>query len=450
MNDPFLEILIIALLLLTNGIFSMSEMAIISARKTRLQQLAETGNRYARLTLKLADDPNRFLATIQIGITSIGILSGAFGGATVSRTIAAWLDAIPALKPYSQAIGVGVVVIILSYLSLIIGELVPKRLALNSAERIAIVVAAPMNFLSALASPLVKLLSLSTNFVLWLLKIKPSTEPMITQEEIEILIEQGTQSGALEEAEQDILESVLRLDEQRVGAVMTARPQIVWLDLEDTPEITQQKIILSPYSRFLLSRDDLDNILGVVYAKDILAQNLTDHPLDLSALARPPLFVPENMSTLKLLDLFKKKGAHVAVVVDEYGVIQGMVTDTDILESIVGDLPANDEPEEPEAIQREDGSWLLDGMLPIDRLKKLFDIEKLPDEELGDYQTVGGFIIYYMESIPMSGEWFECGYLRFEVVDMDRHRVDKVLVTPIRLDEPDLKETSEKGVRSKE
>lgn len=436
MNDPFLEILVIALLLLTNGIFSMSEMAIVSARKTRLQQSAGTGNRYARLALKLADDPNKFLATVQIGITLIGILSGAFGGATLARTIAAWLDTFPSIKPYSEALSVAVVVITITYLSLIIGELVPKRLALNNAERIAIIVATPMNFLSMLASPLVKLLGLSTNFVLWLLKIKPSTEPMITQEEIEILIEQGTQSGALEEAEQDILESVLRLDEQRVGAVMTARPQIVWLDLEDTPEITQQKIILSPYSRFLLSRDDLDNLLGVVYAKDILEQRLIGKPMELSVLTRPPLFVPENMSTLKLLDLFKQKGTHIAVVIDEYGVIQGMVTDTDILESIVGDMPANDEPEEPEAIQREDGSWLLDGMLPIDRLKKLFDIEKLPDEELGDYQTVGGFIIYYLESIPMSGEWFECDNLRFEVVDMDRHRVDKVLVTPVRPDEP--------------
>jgi putative hemolysin len=430
MNDPFLEIVVIALLLLTNGVFSMSEMAIVSARKTRLQQLADTGNRHAKLTLKLIDDPNRLLATVQIGITTIGVLSGAFGGATLARMIAAWLGTFPAIKPYSEAIGVAVVVITITYLSLIVGELVPKRLALNNAERIAVIVAAPMNFLSALAAPLVKLLSLSTNFVLRLMNIKPSAEPMITQEEIEILIEQGTQSGALEETEQDILESVLRLDEQRVGAVMTARPQIIWLDMDDPPEITQQKIILSPYSRFLLSRDDLDNFLGVVYAKDILAQNWTDNILDLSALVRPPLFVPENMPTLKLLDLFKQKSVHVAIVVDEYGVIQGMVTDTDILESIVGDLPANDEPEEPEAIQREDGSWLLDGMLPIERLKKLLDIEKLPDEELSDYQTVGGFIIYFLESIPISGEWFECGGLRFEVVDMDGRRVDKVLVTP--------------------
>ena len=443
MNDPFLEILVIALLLLTNGIFSMSEMAIIAARKARLQQLADTGNRYARLTLKLANDPNKFLATIQIGITSIGILSGAFGGATLAKTIGAWAGTIPAIKPYSEAVGVAVVVIILTYLSLIIGELVPKRLALNNPERIAIFMAPPMNFLSVLAAPLVKLLSLSTNLVLWLLKIKPSTEPLITQEEIEILIEQGAQSGALDEAEQDILESVLRLDEQRVGAVMTARPQIIWLDLEDQPEVTQQKIILSPYSRFLLSRDDLDNFLGVVYAKDILAQNLSDQPLDLSALARPPLFVPENMSTLKLLDLFKQKGTHIAVVVDEYGVIQGMATDTDILESIVGDLPANDELEEPEAIQRDDGTWLLDGMLSIDRLKKLFDIERLPDEELGDYQTVGGFVIYLMESIPVSGEWFECDGLRYEVMDMDGRRVDKVLVTPVQPNAPNLKESKE-------
>ena len=213
--------------------------------------------------------------------------------------------------------------------------------------------------------------------------------------------------------------------------------------MDDPPEITQQKIILSPYSRFLLSKDDLDNLLGVVYAKDILEQRLIGKPMELSVLTRPPLFVPENMSTLKLLDLFKQKGTHVAVVIDEYGVIQGMVTDTDILESIVGDMPANDELEEPEAIQRDDGTWLLDGMLPIDHLKRLFNIEKLPDEELADYQTVGGFIIYYLESIPISGEWFECNNLRFEVVDMDRHRVDKVLVTPVRPDEPESDKKSE-------
>ncbi len=431
MNDPFLEILVIILLLFSNGLLSMAEMAIVSARKARLQQLAEEGNRYARLALQLTDDPNKFLATIQIGITLIGILSGAFGGMTLAKAIAGWAAALPVLRPYSEAIGVGIVVVLLTYLSLIIGELVPKRLALNNAERIAIGMSAPMKFLATLSMPLVKLLSVSTDFVLWLLKIKPSTEPSVTQEEIEILIEQGAQSGVLEEAEQDILESVLRLDEQRVGAVMTARPQIEWLDVEDPPEVTRKKIILSPYSRFLLSKDELDNLIGVVNARDILAQQLNGEPLNLSALARPPLFVPENMSTLKLLDLFKQKGMHLAVVVDEYGVVQGMVTDTDILESIVGDLPALDEPEEPEAIRREDGSWLLDGMVPVDRLKKLLDIEALPDEGLGDYQTVGGLMIYQMESIPSAGEWFEYQGWRFEVVDMDGRRVDKVLVTPL-------------------
>ncbi|MBN1876817.1 MAG: HlyC/CorC family transporter [Anaerolineae bacterium] len=432
MNDLFIEILVIFLLSITNGIFAMSEMAIVSARKVRLQQLADTGNRQAQRTLKLADEPNKFLATIQIGITSIGVLSGAFGGATLAEEIALLLDSVPALKPYSEVVGVAVVVIGVTYLSLVIGELVPKRLALNAAERIAMVAADPMNFLSMLASPLVKLLSLSTDFVIWALGIQPSTEPLITQEEIEILIEQGAQSGVLEEVEQDILESVLRLDEQRVGAVMTARPQIVWLDLEDSLEILQQKIAHSPYSRFLVSKNGLDNILGVIYVRDILAQTFTDTPLELLTLLRPPLFVPENMPTLKLLELFKQKGLHVAVVVDEYSVIQGMVTDTDILESIVGDLPAIDEPEEPEAIQREDGSWLFDGMVPIDRVKKLLDIERLPDEELADYQTLGGFVIYRLESIPISGEWFECDHFRFEVVDMDGRRVDKVLVTPSR------------------
>lgn len=440
MNDWFGEILVIFLLLLLNGVFAMSEMAIVSARKVRLQQLAKEGNRRARNTLKLAVDPNTFLSTVQVGITTIGVLSGAFGGATLAQKIATGLKAIPVLEPYSDALGVGIVVVLVTYLSLIIGELVPKRLALNNAERIAMVVAAPMDFLSKLTSPLVKLLSASTNFVLWALRVKPSDEPAITQEEIEILIEQGTQSGALEEVEQDILESVLRLDEQRVGAVMTARPQIVWLDLDDSPEVMRQKIASSPYSRFLVSKDSLDNILGVAYVRDILAQSFTDAPWDLKALLRPPLFVPESMSTLKLLDLFKKKGTHIAVIVDEYGVIQGMITDTDILESIVGDLPAIDELEEPQAIRRDDGSWLLDGMLPIDRLKRLFNIDRLPNEELGNFQTLGGFVIVRLESIPMSGDWFECGNLRFEVVDMDGRRVDKVLVTPAQNDEVDQTE----------
>ncbi|HLE27123.1 MAG TPA: hemolysin family protein [Anaerolineales bacterium] len=435
MSNPVLEILIIFLLLVTNGVFAMAEIAIVSARKARLRQLADAGNSQARAALELAANPNQFLATAQIGITLVGILAGAFGGATIAEEIATRLGDIPFLAPYGETIGVGIVVLGITYFSLIIGELVPKRLALNNAERIASAVAAPMRGLSTIAAPVVRLLSVSTDIVIRLLGIKPSAEPSITPEELRILIEQGTESGVFEESEQDMIESVLRLDERRVGAFMTPRTHIVWFDIEDSPEDIRRKIADSQHSRFPVIKDSLDNVLGIVRAKDLLNQSLAGQPLDLRALLRPPLFIPESMSALKVLELFKQKGTHVALVTDEYGGIQGMVTHNDILEGIVGYIPSAGEPAEPQATRREDGSWLLDGLVHIDKLKEIFDIEKLPDEEHGHYQTVGGFVMTQVRSIPTVGQCFEWGKLRFEVVDMDGRRVDKVLVTPSQAQE---------------
>ena len=430
MSNPALEILIIFLLIVANGVFAMSEAAIISARKERLQQLAEAGNSQARAALELATHPNQFLATVQIGITLVGILAGAFGGATIAEEIAARLSVVPFLVPYSEVVGVGIVVLGLTYFSLIIGELVPKRLALNNAERIASAVAAPMRALSAIAAPVVRLLNVSTDVVIRVLGVKPSTEPSITPEEIKILIEQGTESGVFEEAEQEMIESVLRLNERRVGAFMTPRMQIVWFGIEDSAEEIQRKIANSRHSRFPVIQDSLDNVLGIVRAKDLLTQSLANQRLDLMAWLHPPLFIPENMSALKVLELFKQKGTHIALVTDEYGGIQGMVTHNDILEAIVGYIHSAGSPAEPEATRREDGSWLLDGLLPIDKLKEIFDIEKLPDEEQSHYQTVGGFVMAQVRNIPLVGQRFEWGKLYFEVVDMDGRRVDKVLVTP--------------------
>lgn len=430
MSNPALEILIIFLLIVANGVFAMSEAAIISARKERLQQLAEAGNSQARAALELATHPNQFLATVQIGITLVGILAGAFGGATIAEEIAARLSVVPFLVPYSEVVGVGIVVLGLTYFSLIIGELVPKRLALNNAERIASAVAAPMRALSAIAAPVVRLLNVSTDVVIRVLGVKPSTEPSITPEEIKILIEQGTESGVFEEAEQEMIESVLRLNERRVGAFMTPRMQIVWFGIEDSAEDIQRKIANSRHSRFPVIQDSLDNVLGIVRAKDLLTQSLANQQLDLMAWLHPPLFIPENMSALKVLELFKQKGTHIALVTDEYGGIQGMVTHNDILEAIVGYIHSAGSPAEPEATRREDGSWLLDGLLPIDKLKEIFDIEKLPDEEQSHYQTVGGFVMAQVRNIPLVGQRFEWGNLCFEVVDMDGRRVDKVLVTP--------------------
>jgi putative hemolysin len=425
------EILVIFLLLLANGMFAMSEIAIVSARKARLQQLAEEGTRGARAALDLAGDPNQFLATIQVGITLVGILAGAFGGATIAEGIGRRLGAVPSIAPYSHAIGVGIVVLGITYFSLIIGELVPKRLALGNAERIASKVAVSMRVLSTLSSPIVRLLSFSTDVTLRLLGVKHTQSAPVTPAEIRVLIEQGTETGMFEEAEQEMIEGVLRLDERQVEAFMTPRTQIVWLDLKDSREGIRQKIAESQYSRFPVSTGTLDNVLGILRTKDLLNQCLAGH-FNLKSLLRPALFIPETVSALKALELLKKKGVHLALVTDEYGGIQGMVTHHDVLEAIVGFIPTAGAAGEPRAVQRDDGSWLIDGLMDIDELKEIFDLRKLPGEEHGSYHTLGGFIMSQTSNIPSVGQHFEWGDLRFEVVDMDGRRVDKVLVMAIQ------------------
>lgn len=432
MNNPLVEVLIIFLLLVANGLFAMAEIAIVSARKARLQRLTDEGNSQARTALELANNPTDFLATVQIGITLIGIMAGAFGGATLAENIGLYLNSIPWLAPYGEAIGIGLVVLGLTYFSLIIGELVPKRLALNNAERIAVLVAAPMRNLSRIALPVVWFLSASTEAVLRILGAKPSTEPPLTEEEIKVLIEQGTQIGIFEEVEQDMIEGVLRLNERRVSIAMTPRPQIVWLDITDTPAEIRRKIARSQHSRFPVAEENLDNVLGIIAVKDLLANGLTEPSFDLRTLLRPPLFVPEGISVLKVLELFKQERSHMALVTDEYGGIEGLVTPNDILETIVGDLPTIDSAAEPLVIRREDGSWLLDGMVHIDKLKEILDLEELPGEEQGAYQTVGGFFVSQVGNIPVAGQHFEWNKMRFEVMDMDGRRVDKLLVTPLQ------------------
>lgn len=427
-----LEILIILLLIVANGVFAMSEIAIISARKVRLQQMANQGNAKARVALELADAPNRFLSTGQIGITLIGILAGAYGGATLSRSLATFLNRIPALAPYSQALSFGIVVVGITYLSLIIGELVPKRLALNSPEQIAANVAIPMRVLARIASPLVDLLSASTDLVLRVLGIGPVTEPLVTEEDLRVLIEQGTEAGTFEAAEQDMVERVFRLGDRPVSALMTPRPDIVWLDLEDSAEENRQKMIDSCHSRFPVCQGGLDNVLGMVHVIDLLGRCLSDQPLDLTVSLQQPVFVPESTRGLKILELFKQTGIHLALVVDEYGVIQGLVTLNDIMVEIVGDVPSADELEEPQVVQREDGSWLLDGMLPVDEFLELFEIKEMPGEHRGSYQTLGGFVITHLGRIPTAADYFEWQGMRFEVMDMDGNRVDKVLVVPMQ------------------
>ncbi|BAY09169.1 putative hemolysin [Calothrix sp. NIES-2098] len=424
------EIFIILVLIIANGVFAMSEMAIVSARKVRLQQMANQGDVKARAALKLAESPNQFFSTIQIGITLIGILTGAFGGATIAEKFAVYVRLIPFLAPYSQPLSFGLVVLIITYFSLVVGELVPKRLALNNPEAIAAFVAIPMRALAAIASPAVYLLSASTELVLRVLGIRASTEPQVTEEEIKILIEQGTEAGTFEEAEQDMVERVFRLGDRPVSAFMTPRPDIVWLDLDDTPEENRQKMVESAYSRYPVCQEGLDNVLGVIPVTDLLARSFKCEPLDLTVGLRQPVFVPESTRGLKVLELFKQTVTHMALVVDEYGVIQGLVTLNDIMSEIVGDVPAGPGQDEPQAVQREDGSWLLDGMLPVDEFLEIFGMEEWESEERGSYQTLGGFVITHLGRIPAAADHFEWQGMRFEVMDMDGNRVDKVLVVP--------------------
>jgi len=432
MSSITVEILIILVLIVANGIFSMSEMAIVSARKVRLQQLANQGDPKAKAALKLAESPNNFLSTVQIGISLIGILTGAFGGATIASRLAVYMRLVPFLTPYSEPVSFGIVVLIITYLSLIIGELVPKRLALNSPERIAAIVAIPMRALATLASPAVHLLSASTDMVLRIMGITPSLEPQVTEEEIKILIEQGTEAGTFEEAEQDMVERVFRLGDRPVSSFMTPRPDIVWLDLEDTTEENRQKMSENGYSRYPVCQGGLDNVLGIIPVTDLLARSLRGDSLDLTVGLRQPVFVPESTRGLKVLELFKQTITHMALVVDEYGVIQGLVTLNDIMSEIVGDVPSADGEEDPQAVQREDGSWLLDGMLAVEEFFELFGLEEWDFEERGSYQTLGGFVITHLGRIPAAADHFEWQGMRIEVMDMDGNRVDKVLVVPTK------------------
>lgn len=428
----FLEALIILALIFLNGMFAMSEIAVVSARKARLQQAAEEGDGRARAALELAERPSDFLATVQVGITLAGILAGAFGGATLAQGIAALLARVPLLAPYSAAIGVGVVVLTITYLSLVLGELVPKRLALTNPERVAARVAGPMAGLAALTRPLVRFLSASTDLATRLLGVEPSGEPTITPEELRILVEQGRQSGVFEEAEQDMIEGVLRLDDRRVGGLMTPRPQIVWIDIADSAAAIREKIAASRHSRVPVCQGGLEEVLGIVRTKDLLVQTLACQPLDLRSILQPPLFVPESASALRVLELLQEHSRHVALVTDEFGSIQGLVTHNDILEAVVGALPAPGKSQQPSAVRRSDGSWLVDGLMDIETFKALFEIEnvELPDEELSIYQTLGGLAMHQLGAIPTVGQTFAWQGFRFEVVDMDGRRVDKMLVHP--------------------
>lgn len=423
------DLIVVLVLTIANGIFSMSEMAVVSARKVRLQEMSERGNANAKAALALANSPNRFLSTVQVGITLITILTGVLGGATLAEPVAKAIAQIPQLAQSSGAIASTLVVIFITYLSLIVGELVPKRLALNNPEKIALAIAIPMRMMERITAPVVFLLSLSTDLLLKLMGgTVVSNEPQITEEEIKVLMRQGAAEGTFDAAEQDMIERVFSLGDEPVSALITPRLDIIWLDINDSLDVNRQKMTESRHSRYPVCQESLDDVLGIVHVKDLLAQS--NEAFDLTSVLRQPLFLAESTHALKVLELLKKTGNQLALVVNEYGVTQGLVTLNDVVEVIIGDIPFEDEEQEQEAIQREDGSWLMDGRLSIDEFKELLDIEELPGEERDNYQTVGGFVITQLGHIPKSSNHFVWDGFRLEVMDMDGNRVDKVLVIP--------------------
>jgi putative hemolysin len=416
-------------------VFSLSEISVFSARKPRLEQRARAGDSGSRIALELATSPEDFLSTVQVGMTVIGVLAGAFGEATISDHLAEYLRTVPVLERYADAAATGIVVVLITYFTLIAGELVPKRLALLNPEKFAAAIAMPMRFISKLALPVVRLLSLSTRLVLHLLGAKPSGEPPVTEEEIKLLIDQGTAAGTFEEAEQDLVERVFRLGDRPVASLMTPRRRIAWLDVTNDEATIARKISESPFSRFPVVQGQLDNCVGYVQVRDLLDQRLAGKPLALRAALRQPLFVPESTRSLALLERFKTTGTHFALVIDEYGGIEGLATLNDILEALVGDMPAAGESGEPPATQRQDGSWLVDGTMPIDDLRDLIALPRHPAEDRAAFRTLAGFVMNQLGRVARTGDQFEWGGHRFEVVDMDGHLVDKVLVAGLSGDE---------------
>jgi putative hemolysin len=422
------EIVLILVLIIANGLFAMSEIAVVSARRVRLQQRADDGDAAAAAALKLAQEPSRFLSAVQIGITLIGILTGAFGGATIAEKLARALETIPRLAPYSETVALAAVVLVITYLSLVLGELVPKRLALNAPERIASVIARPMTLLATATAPLVRLLTASTDLVVRFLRIRPSDEPAVTEEDVRGMLAQGAEAGVFEKAEKDLVAGVFRLADLRAGAVITPRTAIEWLDVEDAPDEIRSKINQSTYAQFPIARGSLDNVIGVVHARDLLTRCLNDQPLDLAAILRPPLFLPEMTPALEVLAAFKSTGATMCLVIDEYGGLHGLVTLTDLLEAVVGDLGYPGAPAQPQATQRADGSWIVDGLITVAELRELLDLEPLPGEDENIFQTLGGFVMHQLGRVPTVTDAFEWGGWRYEVMDMDGQRVDKVLM----------------------
>ena len=423
-----MEILIILFLILLNGVFSMSEIALISARKSRLETAAKKGNKNAKVALDLANSPNKFLSTVQIGITLIGILTGIYSGEKITTDVQDFVSGFEVLKPFANSIAVGIVVVILTFFSLVLGELLPKRIGLNYPETIAKAVAVPMKIVSKITAPFIWLLTISTEFLLDIFKIKPTADGKVTEEEIKAIIKEGTEVGEVQEIEQDIVERVFHIGDRKVNSLMTHRSSVVFLSLEDTLQELKAKVLDELHSFYPVCRENKDDIEGIVLLKDLFA-SFEKGNFDLQSITKEPVYFIEQTSAYKALENFKKSKVHYALIVDEHGVFQGIITLNDILEALVGDA-SDFYDEEFQLVAREDGTWLVDGHYSLHDFLTYFDM----DEHINDYDvtTVSGFIITELGSIPKQGQKLVWNKLEFEVIDMDGVKIDKILIKNLK------------------
>jgi putative hemolysin len=424
-----LEIIVVVLLVLLNGFFAMSELAIVSSRRGRLERLAADGSAGARAALALAKDPSRFLAAVQMGMTLVGILVGAFSGATVADRIEEWLGSNSAIATLAKPVSIAVVVVAVTYLSLIVGELVPKQIALKNPEAIAVRVAPAVTLFARAAAPVLWLLDRSSNCLLRLMGISPGFERRVTDEDILSLVAEGERSGHVHADEREMIKGVLDLEDRAVRTIMTPRPNVAWIDLDDPADTVLKEIRACPYAQVLVCRGSLDAAVGVVRKQDLLDQSLDGAPLDVEGAMHKPLSIPEGASILRALDLFRKTPVNTAVIVDEYGAIRGIVTRTDLLEAVAGDLPDVDVESNQKVIRREDGALLVDGSMPIQDVAGLLG---LPDRPQGDFVTLAGFALHQLHHVPQLAEQFTWNGWCFQVVEMDGSRIHKMLVEPAR------------------
>jgi putative hemolysin len=427
-----MELALLFVLILINGLFAMSEMSLISSGKARLQKLVDEKRAGAKAALKLHHEPSYFLSTVQVGITSVGILSGALGEDILSEPLKQQLSKLPLLAAHADNIALTITVVLITYFSVVMGELVPKRLALLNPERIALIVARPMKILATISSPLVWLLSASSNLLLWLMRAQKSTQTPITNEEIKILMDMGSEAGVFHASESHLVANVLQLDEQRVGAVMTPRKAIYSIDMNHDHHEINTMIAYCPYARVIVCDGGLDNILGILHRSDLLKSLMAAEAFNLVSLLRPPLYVPDSSTLTHLLEFFKENRGDFALIANEYGELEGLVTMSDVLKAIVGEIPHTETDFDPDVVQREDGSWLIDGSLSISRLKSVIGLNgQFPGETENSFNTVGGFILFVMEKIPRVADNFTYENWYFEVVDIDGIRIDKVFVANI-------------------